>query len=103
MAMNVVVTPHQSVYLYSATGGRRAAMLLALAEQWTVRRLEYYNRFSATNSGKVFFGPSAFRSLHVFTDRARYEKQSSTVKGLMLGVFFSAEGPRGKNTFGKTI
>jgi hypothetical protein len=66
MAMNVVVTPHQPVCLYSAAGGRRTAMPLALAERWTVRRLEYYNCFSATSSGKVFFGPSAFRSLRVF-------------------------------------
>jgi hypothetical protein len=34
-------------------------------------------------------------------DRARYEKRSSTAKGLLLGVFFSAEGPLGKNTFDK--
>jgi hypothetical protein len=38
-----------------------------------------------------------------FVDRARYEKRSSTVKGLLLVVFFSAEGPQGKNTFGKMI
>jgi hypothetical protein len=78
-------------------------MPLALAERWTVRCLEYYNRFSATSSGKVFFGPSAFRSLRVFADRTRYEKQSSTAKGLLLGVFFSAEGPLGKNTFDKKV
>jgi hypothetical protein len=40
MAMNVVVAPHQPVCLYSAAGGRRTAMLLALAERWTVRRPE---------------------------------------------------------------
>jgi hypothetical protein len=38
-----------------------------------------------------------------FADRARYEKQSSIVKGLLLGVFFSTEGPQGKNTFDKMI
>jgi hypothetical protein len=27
-------------------------------------------------------------------DRARYEKQPSTTKGLLLGVSFSAEGPQ---------
>jgi hypothetical protein len=37
-----------------------------------------------------------------FADRARYEKQSSTTKGLLLGVFF-AKGPQGKNTFDKII
>jgi hypothetical protein len=36
-----------------------------------------------------------------FTDRARYEKQSSTAKGLLLEVFFSAGGPQDINTFGK--
>jgi hypothetical protein len=29
-------------------------------------------------------------------DRARYEKRSSTAKGLLLGAFFSAEGPLSK-------
>jgi hypothetical protein len=40
--------------------------------------------------------PSSF-----FVDRARYEKRSSTAKGLLLGAFFSVEGPLSKNTFGK--
>jgi hypothetical protein len=31
------------------------------------------------------------------------KKWSSTAKGLLLGVFFSAEGPQDKNTFGKMI
>jgi hypothetical protein len=31
------------------------------------------------------------------------KKESSTAKGLLLRVFFSAEGPEGKNTFGKII
>jgi hypothetical protein len=30
-------------------------------------------------------------------------KRSSTTKGLLLGVFFSTEGPQDKNTFGKII
>jgi hypothetical protein len=38
-----------------------------------------------------------------FADRACYKKRSSTAKGLLLGVFFSTEGPLGKNTFGKTV
>jgi hypothetical protein len=38
-----------------------------------------------------------------FVDRARYKKRSSTAKGLLFWVFFSAEGPQGKNTFGKMI
>jgi hypothetical protein len=64
--------------------------------------LEYFNRFSATSSGKVFFGPSAFRSLReFFTGRARHEKRSGTVKGLLLGVCFVAEGLIRRNTFGR--
>jgi hypothetical protein len=31
------------------------------------------------------------------------KKRSSTSKGLLLWVFFSVEGPQGKNTFGKII
>jgi hypothetical protein len=66
-------------------------------------RLEYFNRFSATSLGKVFFGPSAFRSLgQFFTDLARFEKRSSTTKGLLLGVCFVVEGPVRRNTFGRS-
>jgi hypothetical protein len=58
-------------------------------------RKDYFNRFSPTSSGKVFFRSSAFRSLEdFFTDQARYEKRSSTVKGLLLGVCFVAEDPK---------
>jgi hypothetical protein len=123
MAMNVVVTLHQPVCLYSATGGkanrqiartrwtvdrsvpgRRIARSLVSTERWTTRRLEYFNHFSATSSGKVFFGPSAFRSLwDFFADRARYEKRSSTAKGLLLGACFFAEGSLSKNTFDSMI
>jgi hypothetical protein len=60
---------------------------------------DYFNRFSPTSSGKVFFGSSASRSLEdFFTDQARYEKRSSTAKGLLLGVCFVAEDPK-NNTF----
>jgi hypothetical protein len=42
----------------------------------------------------VFFGSSASRSLEeFFTDQARYEKRSSTAKGLLLGVCFVAKDP----------
>jgi hypothetical protein len=45
----------------------------------------------------VFFGSSASRSLEdFFTDQARYEKRSSTVKGLLLGVCFIAENPKAR-------
>jgi hypothetical protein len=78
-------------------------MLLALAERCTARRLEYYNRFSARSSGKVFSDLRNSEAFVFFADRARYEKRSSTAKGLLLGVFFSAESPLGKNTFDRTI
>jgi hypothetical protein len=39
----------------------------------------------------------------LFADRARYEKRSSTAKGLLLGVFFSAEGPQDKGITGKVM
>jgi hypothetical protein len=67
-------------------------------------RSDYFNRFSATSSGKVFFGPSAFRSLgKIFTYQARYEKRSSTTKGILLGVCFVAEGPVRRNTFERSV
>ena len=50
----------------------------------------------------MFFGPLAFRSLReFFTGRARYEKRSGAMKGLLLGVCFVAEGPIRRNTFGR--
>jgi hypothetical protein len=128
IAVNAVVTSHLPVCLYSAAGGkvnhqdahtrwtvtrtrwtvdhsvpgRWIARSLVYTERWTTRCWEYFNRFSATSLGKVFFRPSAFRSLgEFFTDRARHEKRSSIVKGLLLGVCFVAEGPIRRNTFGR--
>ena len=126
IVMNAVVTSHLPVCLYSAAGGRVNRQATSTRRtvariHWTVDRRaregespdrvypsyggttshsEYLNRFSTTSSGKVFFGPSAFRSLgNIFTDQAHYEKQSSTAKGLLLGVCFVAEGPLRRNTF----
>jgi hypothetical protein len=43
----------------------------------------------------VFFGSSTSRSLEdFFTDQARYQKRSSTAKGLLLGVCFIAKDPK---------
>jgi hypothetical protein len=68
----------------------------------TILPLEYFNCFSATSSGKVFFGPLAFRSLgEFFTGQAQHEKRSGTMKGLLLGVYFVAEGLIRGNTFGR--
>jgi hypothetical protein len=70
---------------------------------WDHLALGIFNRFSTMSSGKVFFGPSAFRSLReFFTGRARYEKRSGTVKGLLLGVCFVAQGPVRRNTSGRS-
>jgi hypothetical protein len=68
-------------------------------------RARKFYRFSATSSGKVFFGPSASRSLRdfFFTNQARYEKRSSTAKGLLLGPCFVAEGPAGKKHLRQTL
>jgi hypothetical protein len=126
--MNVVVTSHLPVCLYSVAGrkvNRQATYTRRTAARihWmmdrrareeetpdrayppcggTTLRWEYLNRFSTTSSGKVFFGPSAFRSLkEFFTDRARYEKRPGTVKGLLLGGCFVAEGLERRNTFGR--
>jgi hypothetical protein len=121
-----VVTSRLPVCLYSAAGGkvnREAARTRWIVHRthWTVDHSaregespdrtyplyggttlhsEYLNHFSTTSSGKVFFGPSAFWSLReFFMGRARYEKRSGTVKGLLLGVCFVAEGPVRINTF----
>jgi hypothetical protein len=66
-----------------------------LLQDGATSRTDYFNRFSPTSSGKVFFGSSASRSLEdFFTDQARYDKRSSTAKGLLLGVCFVAEDPK---------
>jgi hypothetical protein len=118
--MNDVVTSHLPVCLYSAAGGkvnrqglqhrtnshphslnggpqsprRWIAGARVIGARWGARD-DYFNRFSPTSSGKVFFGSSASRSLEdFFTDQAHYEKRSSTTKGLLLGVCFVAEDPK---------
>jgi hypothetical protein len=129
IAMNAVVTSHLPVYLYSAAGGKvnrqvfhtgrtvaRTHLMVGHRTRegespgrayplhgGTISRSEFCDCFSATSSGKVFYGSSALRSLgDFFTHQARYEKRSSTVKGLLLGVWFFAEDPVRKNTFGRS-
>jgi hypothetical protein len=66
--------------------------------------VEYFNRFSPTSSGKVFFGSSASRSQKdFFMDQARYKKRSSTAKGLLLGVCFVAEDPKEREHLQKIL
>jgi hypothetical protein len=48
--------------------------------------------------GRCFFIFGIPKHRRYFTDQARYEKRSSTAKGLLLGVCFVAEDPK-KNTF----
>jgi hypothetical protein len=36
-------------------------------------------------------------------DQARYQKRSSTAKGLLLGVCFVAKDPVRRNTFGRPL
>jgi hypothetical protein len=46
----------------------------------------------------VFWTFGIAKPLRFFADQARYEKRSSTAKGLLLGAFFCAEGPLSKKT-----
>jgi hypothetical protein len=50
------------------------------------------NRFSATSSGKVFFGPSASQSLKGFFSRIKLVTKNDLAprKGLLLGSCFVA-------------
>jgi hypothetical protein len=87
MVMNAVITPHQPVCLYSAAGeeGEPPYRLHRLSGgPFEARNILIVSRLRA--QGKCFS-----------------EKRSSTAKGLLLGVFFSAEGSQGKNTFDRKI
>ena len=55
-------------------------------------RARKLNRFSATSSGKVFFGPSASRSLRGFFSRFKLVTKNDLAprKGLLLGSCFVA-------------
>ena len=121
MAMNVVVTLHQPVCLYSAVGGQGeppyrshwlSGALAAGGEgkppyhlHWLsggppeARNILIVSRQRA--QGRCFSDLRHSEAFVFFADRARYEKRSSTAKGLLLGAFFSAEGPLSKNTFDK--
>jgi hypothetical protein len=98
-----------------------AEQLPAPAERWTTRRLggESPDRACPPHGGpprarnilivsrqraqgrcfRTFGIPKPWR---FFTDQARYEKQSITAKGLLLGDYFVAEGPLRRNTFGRS-
>jgi hypothetical protein len=104
MTMNVVVTSHQPVCLYSAAGGEGEP---PHCSHWLssgpsgVQNIIIVSRQRA--QGRCFSDLQHSEVFVFFADRDRYEKRSSTAKGLMFGVFTSVEGPQGKNTFGKTV
>jgi hypothetical protein len=50
----------------------------------------------------VFWTFGILKPWRFFTDQARYEKRSSTAKGLLLEVCFVVEGPLRRNTFGRS-
>jgi hypothetical protein len=102
--MNVVVTPHQPVCLYSATGGEGEpphCMHWLSGGPSSVWNIIIVSRQRA--QGRCFLDLQHSEAFVFFADQARYEKRPSTAKGLLLGVFSSAEGPQGKTTFAKTI
>jgi hypothetical protein len=104
MAMNAVVTPHQPVCLYSDAGGEGKP---PYRSHWLssgptdVQDIIIVSRQRA--QGRCFSDLRHSEAFVFFVDRAHYEKRSSTAKGLLLGVFFPAEGPQGKNTFSKIL
>ena len=102
--MNDVVTPHQPVCLYSATGGEGEpphCMHWLSGGPSSVQNIKIVSRQRA--QGRCFSDLRHSEPFVFFADRARYEKRPSTMKGLLLGVFSSAEVSQGKNTFGKTV
>jgi hypothetical protein len=101
--MNVVVTPHQPVCLYSVAGGGEPPGHL---HSLNGGPLDAWNIIIVSRQraqGRCFLDLQHSEAFKFFADRAHYEKRSSTAKGLLLGAFFSAEGPLSKNTFGKMI
>jgi hypothetical protein len=95
IAMNVVVTSHQLICLYSPIGEegeppRHAYWLIG----GPVSDVNFIFVFNNKLREGVFwtFGipkPSYFSQIELIM-----KKRSSTTKGLLLGVFFSIEGPQ---------
>jgi hypothetical protein len=118
--MNAVVTSHLPVCLYSAAGKKvnrqdfytrqtvaRTRCVVGHKNQivnlhcGTALRSETVSFLDNELKEGVFrtFGFLKPKRLF-FTDQARYEKRSSTAKGLLLGPCFVAEGPAERNSFG---
>jgi hypothetical protein len=102
--MNVVVSPHQPVCLYSVAGGEgELSYRLHWLSGGPSDDQNIFIVFRQRAQGRCFSNLRHSEAFVFFADRARYEKRSSTAKGLLLGVFFPAEGDQGKNTFDKII
>ena len=119
--MNAVVTSHLPVCLYSAAGKkvnrqdfytRRTAACTRCAVDRRGQIVTLQGR-TATRSETESFLDNELREgvfwifgipkpRRFFTDQARYEKRSSTAKGLLLGVCFVAEDPKERNTFNRS-
>jgi hypothetical protein len=67
-------------------GPPRARIILIISRQRAQGR--YFSNLRHPEAKETFF-----------MDQARYEKQSSTAKGLLFGVCFIAEDPEERNTF----
>jgi hypothetical protein len=118
--MNAVATSHLPVCLYSVAGKKVNRQdfytkQTVACTRWTVDRknqnseLAWWNRYALEHcivsrqraQGRCFSDlrlPEAWETF--FTDQARYEKRSSTAKGLLLGPCFVAEGPAERNSCG---
>jgi hypothetical protein len=91
--MNVVVTSHLPVCLYSDAGGKVNRQVARTRR--TVTRTRCVVGHLAPKIFQMFLGnelrEGVFRTFGIpkpwrfFTDQAHYEKRSSTVKGLLLG------------------
>jgi hypothetical protein len=69
--------------LHSLNGGPLDAWnIIIVSRQW--------------GQGRCFSDLRHSEAFEFFADRARYEKRSSTAKGILLGAFFFTEGPLSK-------
>jgi hypothetical protein len=97
MAMNVVVTPHQPVCLYSAAGGEGEP---PYRSHWLsggpsgVHNIIIVAR--QRTQGRCFLDLRHSESFMSFADRARYEKRYSTTKGYCWGSSFLLKVPKAK-------
>jgi hypothetical protein len=86
MAMNVVVTPHQPVCLYSAAreeGEPPYRLHWLSGGPPEARNILIVSRQRA--KGRCFLNLRHSEAFVFFADRARYEKRSSTMKGYCWG------------------